>query len=65
MRNLAEHYSGEVFVVYPFAICLPICKYLFFIDSILQAQLHLFPFWTDDYDILMDPGKDVMNWNDL
>lgn len=62
MRNLAELCSGEVFVVYRFAICLSVFKRLFFIDSLFQALFHLFPFWTDGYDILMDPGKDVMNY---
>lgn len=62
MRNLAELCSGEVFVVYYFAICSPVFKYLFFIDLLLQTLLHLFPFWTDGYDILMDPGKDVTNY---
>lgn len=62
MRNLAELYSGEVFVVYCFVICLPIFKYLFFIDSLFQTLLRLFPFWADGYDILMDPSKDAMSY---
>lgn len=50
---------GSICILLPFA-CLLVSIY-----SLLTHYcklLHLFPFWTDGYDILMDPGKDIMNY---
>jgi len=38
MKNLAELYGGEVFIVYWFGVCFPILYDLFFADSLFPSS---------------------------